>query len=65
MIPDAEKQLIKMSRRAIFITVNSFGLLFSWRILVLAIIIIAAIQILRITSVDDIRSMPVNVDIDI
>jgi len=47
-----------------FIKVNSFGLLSSFKIFVLAIIIIAEIQILNRIKIDDIRSIPVNQDID-
>lgn len=65
MIPDAEKQLIKMNRREMFMIENNLGLFFSWRILVLAIIIMAAIQILSIISTEDIRSTPENDEIDI
>lgn len=54
-----------MNNRAIFKTENILGLLNSYIIFDLAIIIIAAIQILKITSIDDIKSMPEWLVIDI
>jgi hypothetical protein len=44
---------------------NNFGLLYSFLIFVLAIIIIAAIQILREINTEDIKSMPISCEVDI
>ena len=62
---DAEKQLTRINSNIMFMVEKSFGLLFSFKILVLAIIIIAAIQILNKIKIADIRSIPENHDIDI
>lgn len=44
--------------------VNSLGFLISFKIFVLAIIIIPAIQILSVISTEDIRSIPDTLEID-
>jgi hypothetical protein len=61
---DEVKQKIKITSNAIFREVNNFGFLTSFLILVLANIIIAAIQILRVIRIEDIRSIPVKDEID-
>lgn len=48
-----------------FIVVNSLGFLASFKIFVLAINIIDEIQILSRTKIEDIRSLPENIDKDI
>lgn len=62
---EAEKQLTKIINSRVELQRNSFGFLTSFIILVLARIIIAKIQILRVISIDDIRSIPEKGDIDI
>lgn len=59
---DEAKQLIKIIKRIKFIMENNFGLLRVLRILDLAIIIRAAIKILRMINVEDRVSMA---DIDV
>lgn len=54
---DEEKQLIKIINKMIFIEENNLGLFWVIKILDLAIIISAAIKILRIIRVDDIVSI--------
>ena len=61
---DEEKQLIRIISRIRFIVLNSLGLLFVWKILDLAIIISAAIRILKIISVADIVSIDENAEIE-
>jgi len=57
MMFEEEKQLIKIISKVKFIIENNFGLLFLIKIFDLAIIINAAMRILRIISVEDIVSM--------
>jgi len=59
-----EKQLIRIIRRIRFISLKSLWLLLVWKILDLAIIISAAIRILKIISVDDIVSIDENEEIE-
>lgn len=64
MILDAEKQLIKIIKRVKFIKVNTLWLFIEIIILDLAIIIKAAIRILKIIRVDDIESVIENIVIE-
>jgi hypothetical protein len=61
---DEEKQLIRIIKRIRFIVENNLGLFLLWIILELAIIINAAIIILKIINVEDMESINENDEIE-